>query len=742
VAERRRKRGVAVPEGDEGIVNERALTSKRGVELWQEMSRHVASGRDRMLAAEKIMLGETKLVPPKHLKRSYKDVDLLIPSLHLRKSLVLNVTNALSEERPTIHRQRPPKGGTTADQRAEETETALNALLLALFPWDDSVGRSVQHGNYLIVTMLAEDLWDADIDFMDSLSEDEWKQLSASERRSYAQRGQGKDARYERPKTQYWRDAQDRGVESKDYGRRDPKKTRQAYLDAVEDHLAQNPPFAIRGYSAFDFVPIRDASGLQGAIVRQLMDPSTLLRKGYRAKGLEEAAAGRVLIPTGVNPDIWGREGKVYLYHFYIWIDGDPCVAYLVGGQDTDVASPREDGGEDRMDAFINLREKWGFTRLPIGDYYGLHLQTDKLGDRPVPLLDPIGPLIVAAEGAYGAANITGWRRGTSKYTTVPAPNVPPSAYIEQKTGALKQIDLDQDGDIVTVFGPVGMLAPLEQSDQSLAVADRYMQAVAEAAPAAAAFGGTGSESGRQAALLHTFMQSANRMIPEGLRQAYEDCASYLLEWACCLMRERNISEIPYYTAEEVDPQEGADEAGERTVVVRLVESWIGKNYRVKAEVAPVPNPVLIEQEVSLADKGYGSFEDVQRARGKRNVLRERVKTVNDAHWRSEAGLAELRKLDAQRRGDIEKARQYQAFLAQDAAPLEVDQKTGQVALYGPSAAMDPMFQGQGGGGPTSAQASYAGTIGAGRGAEMQDLQQIAQAGMALPGGAPGAIEG
>lgn len=737
----RRRRPAATIE-DEGIVSERAFTQEKGVALWKEASLRVEAGRDRMREAEAITLGKLKLVPPKHLSRTTRNIDYLIPALPQRKTLVLNMTNSTLEDRPTIHRQRPPKGGTTSDMRAEETETSLNALLLKLFPWPEAVGRAVQQANYLVVTMLAQDLWDAAPPYNDEISEADYAALSAKDKKTYRKRDAKEDraegdeggAVYVRPKQQYWRDAKDNGVESRDYTKRDPKRTRQAHLDDVEEHLANNPPFSIRCYSAYDFAPIRDAEGLKGAVVRQLMEPSELLRKGYRAKGLEDAAEGKVLIPQGQDASLWGRDGKVYLYHFYVWIDGDPCVAYMVGGCDTEYRTGEDaDGNETRMDAFHNLREEWGFTRLPIGDYYGLYLEVDDLAARPVPFMDPIGPALIAAEGALGAANITGWRRGTSKYTVQPSPDVPKEAYIEPGTGKLKQIDLDQPGDLVTVYGPVGTLGPLEQSPQSLQVAERYLQSVAEASPAPAAFGGGGSDSGREAALLHTYMQSANKMIPEGLRQAYEDAASYLLEWACCFMRTNEITEIPYYTSEEADPQDGNDDQGERTVLVRLVEAWIGKNYRVKAEVPAKPNPVLIEQEVSLAEKGFGSFEDVQKARGKSNTLKARVDAINDAYWKSERGQAELSSIDARARGDMEKARSYEAFLRQSAAALEVG-PDGQVVNYGPSAAMDPMFANNGGaGGPTSAQASLAGTIGAGRSAELQDAAM-------MPGaaGAPG----
>jgi hypothetical protein len=222
-------------------------------------------------------------------------------------------------------------------------------------------------------------------------------------------------------------------------------------------------------------------------------------------------------------------------------------------------------------------------------------------------------------------------------------------------------------------------------------------------------------------------------MTREALRQAYEDSASYLLEWTCCFLRSKELDEIPIYANVDVEPQEGDDPQGQKTVMVRLREDWIGKNYRVTAEYLPTPNPVLIQQEADLADRGYGSYEDVQRARGKTNVLQERIRGINDLYWKSERGQMELAALDARERGDVEKAKAYEAWLSQQATPLAIG-PDGKPIQYGPSAAMDDMFSGQqnagasGGGGTTSAAAALAGTIGAGRGAAMQDAAMTAGA--------------
>lgn len=736
-----RRRAVSPP--DQLVEQPRHFTRGKVAELWDELAKPLQGSRERMIEAEDIQLGRIRLVPPKHLTRADGNVKHLVPALAQRKSLVLNMTNLVAEARPIITRRRPPKGGPATESRAEETETALNALLLDLFPWDESAGRAVQHAEYAVVTLLAEDMWDAGPEYNDVLPEEEWRKLSKKEQQTYRKSPEPEDGkrrdtvRYERPKPIYWRDEKGRGIEDDDYGRRSPKETRKAFEDAVRDHYAQHPPFAIRGYSAFDTAHAHDAEGLEVLVVRQLMTESQIIAKGYRGDWLTtQDGKDRLLCPAGFDRRLWGKGNRIYLYHVYCWIDGDPHIAYMVGGRATDRVT---DDGEV-VEAITNLREKWGFSRLPCAVYYGPHLQTDNRDDMPVPFMDPIGATLLAYEGLLGSRNILAWRRGTAKYVVTPEKHVPVEAYFDAATSTLRTIDLDENADIVTAPGPIGTLAPLEPSGDTRAVGEEFLASIRDATPSSAAFGGGGSDSGREAALLHTYAQTSNGMAREGLRQAYEDAASFILEWACCLMRKRNIPEIPYYANVETEPQEGSDPEGKQVVLVRLREDWIGANYRVTAEYLPTPNPILIQQEADLYDKGLGSFDDVQKARGKTNPLRERIKALNDAYWRSERGMMELAALDARRRADVEKALQLEAALAGLAAPLALG-PDGKPTSYGPSAALDPMYAEQGGGGgPTSAQVMLAGTIGGGRAAEMQDLALTAgapaPAGMA-PSGAP-----
>lgn len=707
-----------------------SFNQEQGITLWREAATRLKGSRDRMLDAQDIALGKIQLVPPKHLTRYDKQVARLVPKLAQRKSLVLNMTNLVAADRPVVKRQRPPKGGPTGEARAEETETAVQALLLDLLPWEASAGRSVQYAQFALTTLLAEDAWDAAPESDDTLSEDEWKKLSAKDQKTYrkAEAAEG-ETTYKRTKQTYWRDKQGRGVEHPEYdGRRDTKKTKQAYDDDWEDHCAQHPPFVIRGYSPFDFAYETDGEKITYLGIRQLMTVNALVAKGYRGSWLSigEDGKGRAMMPQGVDAQYWGRGDKLWLYQHFLWLDGDPHVAYQVGGQSTNLLEA--DGTE--VPAVVNLREKWGFTRLPVGVYEGQHLETDNPDDRPVPFMEPVGDSIVAMEGLIGAANLTAWRHGTSKIGIVPAQNVPSLAYLD-KENQLKPVDVDPDSDVVTLYGPTQSIAPIEQSHTAEWVVAQLGASVADATPSGAAFGqGGDTSSGREAALLHTYAQTSQDMTREGLRQAYEEHASFLLEWACCYMRTKKISEIPFYANVDAEPQEGASEEGSKTVMVRLREDWIGRNYRLTAEYLPSPNPILIEQEVTLAEKGYGSFADVQKARGKTNVLKARIDAINDRHWMSEQGQAELAAIDARARGDIEKAKQLDAIMAEKAVPLAFG-PDGKPVAVGPSAALDESFQGDAG--PTSAQAAYAGTIGGGKAADMQDFATAASA--PAPGG-------
>ena len=723
------------------------FTQAAAIELWRSASRRLAGSRARIIDAEDVTLGRIQLAPPKHLTQQNPDIDRLIPRLAQRRSLVLNMTNTVAETRPVIERKRPPKGGATTEARSEETETALNALLIDLFPWDQAAGKSVQQAEYAIVTLLAQDLWDSRPNYTDVLTAEQWAKLPKAEQKTYRaaekdDSGSDSETSYSRPKKVYWRDESGRGIEDDAYSRRNAQKTRQSYEDVLQDHLAQHAPFSMRCYSAADCAPVFDANGLYSLCVRQLMEPEDLLSRGYRWDGLVESEDGsspRVLIPHGVDATIWGSGGKVYLYQFYLWLPNDaqngrmdPNVAYLVGGQQTYVI---ED--DEQVPAITNLRETWGFSRLPCGYYYGAHLATDDPNDKGVPYMTPIGDAIVALEGLVGAVNITAWRRGTSKIGVVPAENVPPAAYLDSDD-QLKAVDIDPEADVVTLYGPVQSIAPIEHSGDTRWVVEQLASSVADATPSSAAFGGEGSNSGHEAALLHTYAMSAQSMTREGLRMAYQDAAEMLLEWACCFMRTKDLDEVPYYADVEADPQDGTASNNQQTIMVRLKEAWIGQNYKVTAKYPPAPNPVVIQQVAQLAQMGYASFDDIMEARGKTNSIRERVRIINDKYWMSDRGQAELSAIDARRRGDIQQAQQIEATLAGHAAPLAIG-PDGKPTQVGPSAAQDPMFgppgaaQQGGPGGPTAAQSALGGTVGAGRAAMNQDM--LATAGAPAPAG-------
>src|SRR5215475_6966656 len=110
------------------VITQDGFSDVQGLELWRQASRRLEGSRNRMLEAQDISLGNIQLKPPKHLTKHDKSLAWLIPLLPLRKQLVLNMTNTIRSDWPIISRQRPPKGGTTAEQRSQETATALNAL--------------------------------------------------------------------------------------------------------------------------------------------------------------------------------------------------------------------------------------------------------------------------------------------------------------------------------------------------------------------------------------------------------------------------------------------------------------------------------------------------------------------------------------------------------------------------------------------------------------------------------------
>ena len=317
------------------------------------------------------------------------------------------------------------------------------------------------------------DLWDSRPTYTDILTAEQWAKLPKAEQKTYraAEKDDGgkeydgeSKTEYSRPKKVYWRDESGRGIEDDNYSRRNAQKTRASYEDVLADHLAQHAPFAMRCYAAADCAPVFDADGLYALCVRQLMEPDDLLSRGYRWDGLlEDQASGqtKVLIPHGADAAIWGDGGKVYLYQFYP-LAGEPGTSERTHGPARRVPGRRPGQTylleeDEQVPAITNLRETWGFSRLPCGYYYGAHLQTDDRDDMGVPYADPDRRRHRRLRGPTGRRQSTSRprrRKDQGKIGVVPAENVPVAAYLVDSEDQLKPLDIDQDSDVVTLYGP------------------------------------------------------------------------------------------------------------------------------------------------------------------------------------------------------------------------------------------------------------------------------------------------
>lgn len=420
-------------------LTEEGFDHQVGLRLWRDAMARVQGSRDRILECEDFVMGDLSLEPAGALARD-PNWESLVYTSPQRKELLINMINALAEVEPIFEKTAPNDNKTTVE-RNEQTEACLEALRKELIDWPQMIGRGTAQAEYATITMLHENHWEALPEFEDlPLSPSEWAKLTRSEKSTYRPRGSGSSTVYVRPRRTYWRDGEGRPAEHPEYsGRRSGRKTKAAWQRDIEDAMAAKPPFLVRIISPLDCAPVFTTQidgkrRLAALMVRTLMEEDALLEMNFNWN--RSGKDGRpLMIPRGFSrTNAVGSNGKLWFYEFYVRIKGDPCVAYMVGGQET----WREYADGATEPAIINLKREWGFTRLPITYPYGLNLPFDDPDDRGVPYMEPVKSALMGFEALITSMQYTAYRRGTSKIAIRPDPQVPAAAYLTPAGDALK----------------------------------------------------------------------------------------------------------------------------------------------------------------------------------------------------------------------------------------------------------------------------------------------------------------
>ena len=674
---------------------------------WSRRYQRFEGSRNRILEAADVRYNRISISLPDIVTTDEGDeAEWLTHVSADRKSLELRFVQTLADNEITV--ERSPIGTTeTAEADADDLELWANTAREAIVPIRGLWGKAVEDAEWAVSCIPLMEEFTATPDRYDLLTEDEWKALNAREQDDWELDPDDGEKNEDgiwipaarplrrRVKQDYWRDKDGLAPKDDEYTRprtdkagrklkpklfrRDKDLTDEAQKEAVLAHLCENFPVAVKIISATDCIPYlvqghgKDRFECRGLIERQLLEKDDLLRMGYRWEKMDA-----ILEPNGFQYSrTEGNNGQLYLYTAYVMLrnpetdEYDPCLVYSVCGMETTTSDA------ERAPILVNLREKYGLTRLPVWYGYGAHTESDNPDERGVPMLDPLGPLILNREGLITSYLAHTWRYAFSKLATEVQKDIPASAWMQadQKTPLM----LD-DGNVVVLPGPTGALVPPPVGDGVRDLIAIFKAELDENRPNPAASGqGGGDQSGHALALTKSFVLAAASDIMEGVSRCVEWIMEMTLE-ICDAIEKRFGIRVPVWVTQELP----VGDDGRTRVQMKSLElnpRWLGStdkkrgNYRLTAVYEKVGNLAEIEQVASLAERGFATFEDVMKARGKKSPSTEWVKIMADRIKSSPEGQMATMIQVYRRRGDEKNARKTELVLAKQmtAAGMPVD---------------------------------------------------------------------
>jgi hypothetical protein len=393
--------------------NDRKITRKRVSSsdiqnLWERNYQKIRQSRDRINQCRDIRYGRQMFQLPPDF--DVPGAENLIISLPQKMTVSLKTINVLSRKQPKL--QRHSVGiGPDPEITASNIETWVNAAVEKQIRWGELIGKLFDDGEAAVLVIPSLAHWEKSPDFMDSLSEEEFKTLDEETQSRYKRISADEDeededtpSRYVRvdangepqPHERYLRDGGPNGGRSYDdpYYTENPrrkfkenrKNSSKAFAQEQAHWLKENLPFRVSVISATECCPIFGTDDeLLGLIVRRTFNREFLLSRDY----VWEDDAD-MIVPSGSN-DI----GEVVLYEYWgTDRDGVPYVAYSVNGTETHFRDE-----DDRLaDAVIDLRKEFGLRKLPVKYCWGLHFETDDYRMRSVPFLWPVIGSITGVE--------------------------------------------------------------------------------------------------------------------------------------------------------------------------------------------------------------------------------------------------------------------------------------------------------------------------------------------------------
>jgi hypothetical protein len=535
---------------DDGRVRPDMLLS-----IWNEIAPNFTESRKRILESDAVTMGKRRAPVPRKYARNR---DVFGPRLPQQITVPLHNRNVLGRKEPTSKRYTSGTGEAPLS-RATRIEQWANPMMKKLVSWGEMVGILQDEAEMAAIVCPTE--------VRREIIPPPFEDVNS------------------KPLQTYWRDKEGKDLAAylgreKEF-QRDRKRTAAAYEEALRDWEIEHPAIDVRLIHATDCVPV----GLRITGDGPVVDGLILRSKWSRSKLRGEF---RWLEPSGAS-----SSQDVILYEGWLTdAVGVPYVVYSVNGFATDWA---DDGSE----AFIDLHERYGMTKLLCYYEYGWHRNVRDLDARGLPFAWAFKDFWLSMQAIMGGAIANVWANGYGMRAIVPNKDAPKEAYMAGSEP--RTFKFEPGGDLQVLPGQPVDLLPQNISSDVWRLLDFMERSVNGEGPPPGSFGGEGPGSGRERTVIRKHMEDAEAQIFEGGLRLHKKISQGVLELGC-LLTER-FRPIPVATTGIVARPKGG--AGPSSQIVTLDPTDVGSNYTLEAEFAPKPgeNLALAQQAAEFVDK-------------------------------------------------------------------------------------------------------------------------------------------
>lgn len=637
-------------------------------------------------------------VNPKWSARFAQATPFVQSFLPERRTLERSVKASVTAVAPEY--SRAATGDTAADDtNAEWAEFYLNELRKRRFKFKPAAGKGVEDGEYAFAVLPDAATLDGQPLYADTITAAKYKTLSTSERKQYRPYGVTRNGHEPRRYVKLagtWSDGTMREARNPEYDRdeqgrrrtdtyytnpkgpshpafkRDEGKSAAAFDEAQRRYRAAHLPVTSQVLPALDVAPILTRSKdddqwqLVAMVTRQLLAREEAIKQGYRWKGMGD----RLLVPQGDEDGRFsGQRGMFYVYQCYLVEYDDagcchPLILSCVVGINGQTRS--DDTSESSVDV-LDLYDEWGID-IPLWDYCGgMGLADDDPAFAFEPWLWPFANRILKIEGIETITDMSMWENANTGYLQEPNAQFSLDVLLDAG-GSLRLTEIPDPGEIKPSTGPVHPFA-----EQRVNADFRYREASLRESlasqTASEAQAPDASDSGHKLVVAHTLSVVAKEDIRAGVLRAarlFARGAARILD----ALAERGIN----WPIESSEDRPIGSKAVSKGSLIEWSRDWCGGSYEFDVAYPSEANPVEVAQAEQAWINGSGTWEDLQKAKGKNDAESERAKVAEDDFYKREFGKAML---------DLRVAELRQDKMARKIAKLQAQKALAAIGLPG-----------------------------------------------------------